>query len=153
MRSKSPLPDSSDESGASFREHDSSNATENGERGIQSDETCLAVKNSTKPTKGVHGNFLKARLIEVDRNSVGSCYDNLLKNDDDSEASESEADVVSDFLESDVEPGSAEGTGKVNDVIESDGGVDDDYLARESRARDVLKSVPPNLVSFVYLLR
>ena len=151
VRSKSPLPDSSDESGVSFREHDSGNATEDGERGIQSEET---VKTSTKPTKGVHGNFLKARLIEVDRNSVGSCYDNLLKNDDDSEASESEADAVSDFLESDVEPGSAEGTGKDNDVIESDGGVDDDeHLARESRAREILKSVPPNLVSFVYLSR
>ena len=108
-------------------------------------------------------NILKAQLVEIDRNSIGSCYDNVLvamqQDDADSEASVEETDLTGDLHESDVEP--TEWPGKESDVIlgvpleeakhendvnECDDVVDEEYLAQEMRVRETLKSIPANLV-------
>ena len=154
-RRKSPFPDSSDESGISFKERESENLEDN-EESDKPEETAAACPSSFPLIKGNHTDILKAKLTAVDRNSIGSCYDNILvaqqQDDIDSEASADEADVVSDFLESDVEPVSAEGGAKGDYLMESDGAGEDELSSRETRAKEILKGIPPNLVGFIIII-
>lgn len=168
MCSRSSAPhDSSDESGISLKVH-VSEAGETEER-TASEETLVATdyRNACPPSpRKINKNILKAQLVGIDRNSIGSCYDNVLlarqKEDEDSEASVEETDLIDDFHDSDVEP--SDGPGKESDVIqavpleeaetkddvvECEDLVDEESLTQESRARETLKNIPANLVCMV----
>ena len=125
--SRSPQ-ESSDESGIPFKEDGSETGKE---------------KFPPSPRK-INEKILKAQLVAIDRNSIGSCYDNILQKDDgDSEASVEETDIVEDYHDSDDEPCEEE------PVKESKPDVIEDLIQGESaeyRARETLKNIPANLV-------
>ena len=87
-------------------------------------------------------NILKAKLVAFDRNSIGSCYDNVLhQDDDDSEGSVEETDLVHDYHDSDVD--TCEGPVEEIRVDAIERFVDEQS---ELRARETLKNIPANLV-------
>ena len=90
----------------------------------------------------INENILKAKLVAFDRNSIGSCYDNVLHQDDDeSDGSVEETDLVHVYHDSDVDTCEGPVEEIKHDAIESL--VDEES---EFRARDTLKSIPANLV-------
>ena len=95
----------------------------------------------SSPKKIMNEKILKAQLVAIDRNSIGSCYDNILQQkQDDGDSSVEETDLIDDYHDSDVEPCEEEPV--KHDVIE-------DLVLEESaeyRARETLKNIPANLV-------
>lgn len=105
-------------------------------------EVGTEEKSCPPSPRKINENILKAKLVGFDRNSIGSCYDNVLhQDDDDSEGSVEETDLVHDYHDSDIDICEGPVEEIKHDVIESL--VDEES---EFRARETLKNIPANLV-------
>ncbi|CAB3999086.1 arf-GAP with coiled-coil, ANK repeat and PH domain-containing 2 [Paramuricea clavata] len=125
-KSRSPQ-ESSDESGVPSKE----------------DESEVGTAPCPPSPRKINENILKAQLVAIDRNSIGSCYDNVLHREDaDSDGSVEETDLVDDCHDSDVEQ--SEVTVKEIKVIE--GLAEEESV--ECRAREKLKNIPANLLLY-----
>ena len=111
---------------------------------MKEDESEIGTEDIPCPPspRKINENILKAQLVAIDRNSIGSCYDNILHQEDgDSDGSVEETDLVDNYHDSDVEETTKE------EKIKHD--VKEGLMEQESveyHARETLKNIPANLV-------
>ena len=113
------------------------------ESGVPSkeDESEIGTAPCPPSPRKINENILKAQLVAIDRNSIGSYYDNVLHREDaDSDGSVEETGLVDDCHDSDVEQSEV----PVKEIRVVEGLAEEESV--EYRARETLKNIPANLV-------